>query len=318
MKLSVIIPTFGRPSALRDVLGDVVAQEHLAAEVLVVSQGAEEERLRTAAVISGLAGVRQLHVAERSAAAARNAALSDACGDWVVFSDDDTRWPSDLLLRLVRKVRADPALALVAACDSALPREAKPFWRRILGAFFFSDRLVCPKAGHVLPSMQGRYPHPVVGDVPTDWAMGYWFAADLALMRRRGLRFDEKLTRYSYGEDLLLTSRICAAALSEGRHTVLSGDLAVEHLATREWREPDGFAVLCGPWNRLYIAGQLRRGWALRAAVAAVFWSSLHQALTRVARARSPWPVLRAHLIAAFNLPAILRGEFAELHRRHG
>lgn len=317
MRLTVIIPTFGRPAALRDVLNDLATQARPAEEILVVSQESEEERLRVAEVIRPFCAVRQLHVAGRSSSAARNAAIREAGGDWAVFSDDDTRWPSDLLQRLVGKLEADPALALVAACDSALPPEPKSGWRRFFGALFFSERLACPDAGHVLPSMQGRYPLPVSGDVPTDWAMGYWFAADLALMRRHGLLFDEKLRRYSYGEDLLLTSRLCSAALAEGRRAVLSGDLAVKHLATLEWREPEGFAVLCGPWNRLYIAGQLRRGWARRAAIAAVFWSSVHQMTARVLRGRSPWPVLRAHLIAAFNLPAVLRGEFDELHRRH-
>lgn len=317
MRLTVIIPTFGRPAALRDVLTDLAAQVRPAEEILVVSQESEEERLRVADVVRSFVGVRQLHVAERSSSAARNAAIREAGGDWAVFSDDDTRWPADLLRRLVRKLEADPALALVAARDSALPPQAESGWKRFLGALFLSERLGRPGVGHVLPSMQGRYPNPVSGDVPTDWAMGYWFAADLKLMRRHGLLFDEKLRRYSYGEDLLLTSRLCAAAFHEGRRTVLSGDLAVKHLATLEWREPEGFAVLCGPWNRLYMAGQLRRGWARRAAIAAVFWSSGHQMLARVLRGRSPWPVLRAHLIAAFNLPAVLRGEFDELHRRH-
>jgi glycosyltransferase involved in cell wall biosynthesis len=321
MKISVVIATYRRAQSLRRTLATIIAQTRRPEEVIVVDQSPQSERTVVEEVIrdavqSGLS-VRLIYCSQPSSTRARNLGLADSAGDWVVFSDDDVDWQADALQRLRTKVAASPELVMVAARDTCRPDKPQPLWRRIFGAFFLTNTLVSLQKGKVLVCMQARYPLPIVGDMETEWATGFWFAADRHFIVSHQLSFDERMTRYAQAEDMLFSHQLYERARCSGRRCVVSEDVVVSHLVSQEWREPSSFADLCNAWNRIYIASVLRPGAGFWMSLAAIYWAAVHQTLIRIIRGRGWLGHLRAHAVALANLPAIRAGDFAQLYDRY-
>lgn len=318
MRLSVIIPTYQRAASLARTLGTVAAQTCQPIEVIVVDQSDGPTRGDVLDAVkeiqeSGLP-VTYLWSEIRSSTTARNLGLGKASGDWVIFSDDDVDWPRDIVENLLRKLAAEPSLSMVGARDLRVSQKPRSFFRRLPAALFLNDSLLPLRRGIVFASMQARYPQPVIGDMETEWATGYWFAVDRSMMQRHALSFDERMTRYAQAEDMLFSHQFYLVSRLEGRRCIVSEQIAVHHLVTQEWREPDLFADLCGAWNRIYIASQLRTGASFWLALASIYWAALHQSLVRIAHRRGWLGHLRAYLIAVRHLGQIRAGEFEALY----
>lgn len=318
MKLSVVIATYRRASSLSRTLATISAQCRLPDEVIVVDQSPAEEKVAVEAVVqkaaqAGLA-VRLIWSEVPSSTHARNLGLDSATGDWIVFSDDDVDWPPAVTGDFIAKVGTTPKLVMLAARDTRTASQPRPIWRRILSAIFLTNTLFPLRRGKVMACMQARYPQPIVGDMDSEWATGYWFAVDRTFLAKHGLRFDEKLFRYAQAEDMLFTHQVYLTAKSEGRRCIVSESIAVAHLVSQEWREPDSFADLCGAWNRIYIASQLRTGVSFGLSLAAIYWAAIHQTLVRVIRGRGWLGHLKAYAIALGNFRAIRAGDFKRLY----
>ncbi len=321
MKVSVVIATYRRAQSLARTLATIAAQTRLPEEVIVVDQSPSAEKTAVSDVVAaagqtGLA-VRLMYCAEPSSTRARNLGLAAATGGWVVFSDDDVDWPPVVLAAFIAKVTGAPELALVAARDISVPQRPRPLWRRIVAALFLTDVWGPLRRGQVFACMQARYPQPVSGDMETEWAMGYWFAVDRHFTLRHGLAFDEKLVRYAQAEDMLFSHQFCLKAKQAGRRCVVSEGVAVAHLVSQEWREPDAFADLCGAWNRIYAASLLRPGAAFWASLLAIYWAAVLQTFVRMVGGRGWVGHLRAYVVALRHLPAIRAGELGKLYARH-
>jgi len=318
MKLSVVIATYRRASSLGRTLATIAAQRRMPDEVIVVDQSPAEEKVAVEAVIRAAAQagltVRLLWSEVPSSTRARNLGLDAATGDWVVFSDDDVDWPPSVTGDFIAKVEAAPELAMLAARDACASSRPRPAWRRVLSAMFLTNTLRPLRRGKVLACMQARYPQPIVGDMETEWATGYWFAVDRRFVTEHRLRFDEKMSRYAQAEDMLFSHQIYQAARLAGRRCVVSESIAVDHLVSQEWREPESFADLCGAWNRIYIATRLRAGASFWLSLAAIYWAAVHQGLVRMVRGRGWVGHFRAYVIAARHLGQIRGGRFESLY----
>jgi glycosyltransferase involved in cell wall biosynthesis len=91
-EVTVVIPTQGRWPLLRRTLSGVLRQQGVDFEVVIVDDGSADE---TAERLAELADrrIRPIrHEVSRHVAAARNAGIAAAKGEWIAFLDDDDLW----------------------------------------------------------------------------------------------------------------------------------------------------------------------------------------------------------------------------------
>jgi glycosyltransferase involved in cell wall biosynthesis len=92
--ISAVLPTFDRAAALRSNLPGFLALAGVT-ELVVVDDGSRDDTL---ALLAAVDDPRLRVVAQgrnRGAPAARNAGVAAASGEWVVFLEDDCRFPAD-------------------------------------------------------------------------------------------------------------------------------------------------------------------------------------------------------------------------------
>lgn len=125
--VSVIVPTHNRGHLLRRSLASVLGQTWRNLELIVVDDGSTDD---TAAVLSGISDPR-LRVLRRetgsSAAAARNAGIAAARGEYLAFNDDDDIWLPHKLERQVGALTAAAPTTGLCLCGRVLlaPGRAK-------------------------------------------------------------------------------------------------------------------------------------------------------------------------------------------------
>lgn len=106
--VSVVIPTYNRERVLPAAIESVCAQTYANWELLIVDDGSVDG---TALLIEGLDEPRLRHVHLRGnsgSAAARNAGVDQARGDYVAFLDSDDTWRPEKLREHMDFVRAAP------------------------------------------------------------------------------------------------------------------------------------------------------------------------------------------------------------------
>ncbi len=98
VQVSVVIPTKDRPAVLAMTLASVLAQQDVTIEVIVVDDGSTPDHAEAVRLLDPAVTVVR-HESSRGVAAARNAGLASAQGEWVAFVDDDDLWAPDKLRR---------------------------------------------------------------------------------------------------------------------------------------------------------------------------------------------------------------------------
>jgi GT2 family glycosyltransferase len=101
-RISLVLPTYNRAEALRTNLGVMLAIRGVA-EVIVVDDGSTDETME---VCGALAEERLRvisHPENRGVAVARNTGIDAARGEWVLFGEDDCRFPANYAETLRRE-----------------------------------------------------------------------------------------------------------------------------------------------------------------------------------------------------------------------
>lgn len=116
-RLSVIIPTYNRAALVRAAVDSSLRQSVAPHEVLVCDDGSTDDTLallRT--VFSDVPKVKVLSLPHSGLpAAARNAGVAAASGEWLGFLDSDDVWLPEKTARQWAAIQAQPALGLVCA-----------------------------------------------------------------------------------------------------------------------------------------------------------------------------------------------------------
>ena len=158
-RVSVIIPTYNGARHLRPTIDSILAQDHPAAEVIVVNDGSTDDTLRVLAPYGP--PVRVMTIDNIGVTGARAAGIGVATADWLAFCDHDDLWSPTHLSRLVGLARRHELRFLFSdflhlrngelASQSHFESDPSGFWRRpgrALGDDFFIAE--APLLPHVL------------------------------------------------------------------------------------------------------------------------------------------------------------------------
>jgi len=125
--VSVIVPTYNCAAFLDESLGSVLPQVPADGEVLVVDDGSTDDTVRVLSQYGER--IRAVRIDHGGLAAARNAGLDAARGDWIAFHDaDDVALPDRLAFQLAFVAR-DPACDGVFANGARVDETGRPLAR---------------------------------------------------------------------------------------------------------------------------------------------------------------------------------------------
>lgn len=109
-RITVIVPVYNHAQYLGAALESILAQSLPAHEIIVVDDGSQDG---SAEVAKKYPQVRLLVQTNGGIAAARNAGLKLASGEFIAFLDADDLWHADKLKLQVEAIAADPELQMV-------------------------------------------------------------------------------------------------------------------------------------------------------------------------------------------------------------
>ncbi len=174
-RVSVIIPTRDRAPLVGGAVKSALAQSLPEIEVLVVVDGPDDA---TEEVLRGIDDPRlrfEALPAPSGAAAARNAGVARARGEWIAFLDDDDAWlPEKLALQLETARRSSHRWPIVACRVSARSESQDFVWPRRfpdpgepIGDYLFCRRSLFFGEG-LVPTNTVFTPRELLAEVPFD------------------------------------------------------------------------------------------------------------------------------------------------------
>ena len=310
LPISVLIPTMNRPEALERTLNTYLRAESLPTEIVIVDQSENKE------VQNQIIDIIKCYSVETkivyfyqdlpSLTMARNRAVTLATENILVFSDDDIDVYSDTL-EIVHLLMSEANIALIAATNDNF-QSKKSYIGYILGTKSFKKR----KIGHVTNSMLGRYPDHIVGQVDTQWAMGYFFAVKKHLIDAWNIRWDENLTEYAYAEDLDFSYSYYKKAKESSMRCILDDRLHVKHMVSTEYRVPSKKRTYMYVINRAYLSYKHNMG---RKAYFMMKWCNFWITINRATHHENPEYMRNATKLVQKYKKNVMGGELNELYK---
>jgi hypothetical protein len=121
--VTVVIPCFRQAHFLPEAIESVLAQDRGAIEIVVVDDGSPDN---VGEVAARYPGVKYLRQANGGLAAARNAGLAEADGEFLLFLDADDRLLPEAIGRGLEELRADPEAMMAAGTWQLIGEEGEP------------------------------------------------------------------------------------------------------------------------------------------------------------------------------------------------
>lgn len=144
--ISVIIPVHNGSRYLAAAIESVLAQTNSASELLVVDDGSTDNSQQVAADYGDR--VTRLSLPHRGPAAARNAGVQQARGNWLAFLDADDLWLPERLACQLPVAAADPTAAVTGGWENFLSPDVEPATSRT--SLFAAGLQTAPMAGTLL------------------------------------------------------------------------------------------------------------------------------------------------------------------------
>jgi glycosyltransferase involved in cell wall biosynthesis len=107
--ISLVVPTYNRANALRTNLDSMLALQDIV-EIVIVDDGSTDDTVQACGEFEDKRLRVVSHESNRGVAAARNTGVQAAKGEWILFGEDDCRFPSDygtILLAEANRHRVD-------------------------------------------------------------------------------------------------------------------------------------------------------------------------------------------------------------------
>lgn len=205
MKISVIVPTYNRLKDLNNCLNSIIIQSCLPTEVLVIDNGPDiktEDLIKAKESSFKRKGIILKYIKndkENSLAVAKNLGIENSRGEVVSFLDDDIVLTKDYYKETVKFFEENPeAFGMTGRTISDLKSENKFKFlvAQILGRLFylgFNEKNKC----RLLPSLG------VTSSLDDKIINCQWLSGASVYKKEifKDFRYDEKLKKYSWGED---------------------------------------------------------------------------------------------------------------------
>lgn len=260
MTISLIIPTYKRFDCLAETLNSLMECEKLPDEVIIADQnestlfGKIDREIRKNALSSrgSLIAWKHIYSQKVGITASRNCGLKEATGEIVVFTDDDVHYSKDFFANILLSM-TDDSIAMIGGVDyNVFPSRSPNILKRLLLTVMGLNGTI-RRRGSVSFGIFGKYPCNFTKPIPTEWAMGYCMIFRREILKKSGLTFDEKLTKYGYGEDLELTYLFYRWCRNNKYKSILVPSVGVYHMVTKENRLDKKPSYLRIFVNRQYI-----------------------------------------------------------------
>src|SRR6218665_136819 len=117
--IDIIIPTIGRKQFLYDVLRDLSVQTHLPKNVIIIEQNPNQKNISELDYLyneSWPFKIKHTFTRQAGACNARNLAFAEVESEWGFLSDDDIRFGSDLIQKVLEKASLYGVNSLTTSC----------------------------------------------------------------------------------------------------------------------------------------------------------------------------------------------------------
>lgn len=258
LPISVIIPTMNRPDTLKRTVKSFMAGRSIPDEIVIIDQSTvplEDDTLIKHWIDESIC-LKYIKQTTPSSTRARNLGIGLCENDIILFSDDDIDMYDDTLQNMYR-LMSEPTSSMVGAIDDNTD------YRASIKGYIAGVRSFCKrKIGNVSLSFFGRYPKNLERKelVKTEWCMGYFFAVKKSLLDKWSIQFDENLVQYAYAEDLDFSYAYFKQANKENLRCLLSGDVRVKHLVSKEYRTPTKKSTYMFVLHRYYLIYKHKMG----------------------------------------------------------
>jgi glycosyltransferase involved in cell wall biosynthesis len=273
--VSVVIPVFNRPVAVRRAIESVLAQTFQDFEIIVVDDGSTDD---TAASVSGVEDPRVMlirHPCKRGGSAARNTGIKASSGLYIAFLDSDDEW---LPLKLERQLqlfeRSGDELGLVysgsvwvfedGSTETRIPKRHKDIVRALLTANVIGETSVGIVRRAALEAIGG-----FDENLPAAQEMDLW----LRVCERFPIDFvPEALGRIAKGRDPhRITADIAATTAAREVFRRKHGDKMKQHGVLHLHLRESGWRYLREARDRLQARRCYLRAWASRPTAAITY-----------------------------------------------
>lgn len=209
-KISVVIPTRNRPSDVREVINDILNQTNKPKEIVIID-GSDDERTYEV-YLSFLERARKEGVPLKyikdprmGLTVARNIAVREVSGEYVMFLDDDVRLGNRVLEIIENFLDSHPDILAVQPYIFE-PRKIKVntlkncLYRVFLLPYYADNKCI------VMRSFKSNNLRKLTRTIRPQRLGGCAFCVRKKVFN--AIKFDEKLRRYSYMEDMDFTYRL--------------------------------------------------------------------------------------------------------------
>lgn len=270
LNITVIIPTYNRINALFKTLEKILQCLQVPSEIVIVDQSIDADlnhkKIEQAFKVKYIGNLIYKVAETPSSTQARNMGMSLASNDIIVFMDDDVSVDIDTFVNLFG-IMDNCEYAMIGGIDKLAIANGNIFpYVFAMRSYRFRNQ------GHVTKGMFGRYPTTIIKEVPTQWAMGYFFAIKRSLTEHWNLQFDEAISQYAYAEDLDFTYQYWRHAQKENLKCVLTPYVKVSHLCSKEWRTASKRISYAMVFNRYYLS---QKHFGTFGAFMILYWSNM-------------------------------------------
>lgn len=238
-KVSIIIPTFNRPSDLVETIDSIESQTVKPHELIVVDESTDNAVETTLKNKDTSFKKTFIHRAEKikSSAISRNIGIKKATGDILLFLDDDVILDNKYIENLHKTYESNKIMAVQGYITN--PRIGKRIMLidRCIQLFFFNSDLSLNCCKIKRGVFGNTYPLSCPSKIrSSEWLSGCNMSFRKSAITKNNLYFNENLLRYAFKEDADLSFRAYKIFRRQGYKSVLNPKMLLEHRVSEEGR----------------------------------------------------------------------------------